>query len=300
MSNIKYEVYDIDTLVNNLDIIDKMYHIENIITTSTKKATYLVRDNSNKYYIMKVKLKDFISDELIEIYKKIKKNPNPNINKIITIFMTSKLLIVISEYIDGFSLLSDKMVDSNISIIKIFKDCLLGLAHMHTLVILHTDIKPEHIMIRKNIDDSSKINYEAILIDFDMCKFSNNTVINCNRGTIGYIAPECQMGIISPYSDIWALGITFYYYFHKKIQMENSDNLIHTSSYNSNSNSSNESNNEPNNGSSNSINLDDIIDEKLLEYYSGNEKRMLRVITKMINQNQYQRPTIQNVINFIV
>ena len=62
--------------------------------------------------------------------------------------------------------------------------CLLGLQHMHSNLIVHRDIKLENILINKN--------YEVKLADFSMClQLKENTKYPISRsGTIPYLPPE--------------------------------------------------------------------------------------------------------------
>ena len=62
--------------------------------------------------------------------------------------------------------------------------CLLGLQHMHSNLIVHRDIKLENILINKN--------YDVKLADFSMClQLKENTKYPISRsGTIPYLPPE--------------------------------------------------------------------------------------------------------------
>ncbi len=64
----KYEIFDIDYLVKNIDIIkSKKYKIIKIISQSSIKINYLISDKFNIKYILKVKLKSFITKNELEI-----------------------------------------------------------------------------------------------------------------------------------------------------------------------------------------------------------------------------------------
>lgn len=97
------------------------------------------------------------------------------------------------------------------------KICLI-IHHLHSLDILHVDIKPENFMMKINGYDIS-----MGLIDFGLSKllqFNQNKIIsNEVDGTIGYIAPEINFGenldfysekrvncVYSVASDVWAIG----------------------------------------------------------------------------------------------
>ena len=75
--------------------------------------------------------------------------------------------------------------------------------------VFHRDIKPDNIMINHN--------NEAVLIDFGVSALKgDDDFIHTKMGTLLYFAPEMlQSGknfrVQGAKTDIWALGITFYY-----------------------------------------------------------------------------------------
>lgn len=220
---INYEAYQFDKMMENIDIIGNKYKILEQIKADQKKAVYLCCDTKQNKYIMKIKLLDFLSFDEIDIYKSLKNNPNNYINKILSIYKTSKLLIIISEYVEGQMLSKFKFNSISEEQLKnIFKYCIIALNHIHNLEIIHGDISPYNIMI-------SKVNnhYIPIIIDFDYSKKVKNdnnetssddtcyigNISNIDSlsisGTQGYISPEGQQGIITFKSDIWSLGHIF-------------------------------------------------------------------------------------------
>jgi serine/threonine protein kinase len=208
---LKYESYDFNILLNNIDIIGTKYTILYNIKTDNKKAVYLVNNimNDNKY-ILKIKLKDFVNEDEINIYKSIKNNNHPNILQIIGLYNTSNLLLIISEYIENSLTLNLCNLSYNI-ISDLFLQSVKGLNYLHSLNIIHGDISPYNILIKNN---------SATIIDFDLSKTINNNRCSKNYGTENFIAPECNNNIITYKSDIWALGKCFYVCF-KDIINEN-------------------------------------------------------------------------------
>jgi serine/threonine protein kinase len=83
-----------------------------------------------------------------------------------------------------------------------------GLAYVHSLDILHRDIKPNNIVYR-----STNPVY-AIIIDFG-CSNPNSKSTCHDRGTMTYLAPEVMRikdgetsEPFSTPSDVWSLGVT--------------------------------------------------------------------------------------------
>ena len=99
-----YEFPDIPKMVMSLDLFKTNFKIIKTICHTTKKGAFIIVDKSNTKYFLKVKLVDFLNENEIDIYKKLKKYPHKNINTIKFIYQTKKFLLVISEYLDGYVL----------------------------------------------------------------------------------------------------------------------------------------------------------------------------------------------------
>ncbi|KAH9859246.1 hypothetical protein J1614_012220 [Plenodomus biglobosus] len=83
-----------------------------------------------------------------------------------------------------------------------------GLAHVHSLSILHRDIKPNNIVYR------STNPVHAVIVDFG-CSDPNSKSTRHDRGTMTYLAPEVMRikdgessEPFSRPSDVWSLGVT--------------------------------------------------------------------------------------------
>lgn len=82
----------------------------------------------------------------------------------------------------------------------------LGLKFLHSLNIIHGDIKPSNFLVFKN-----KNKVEIKLSDFGLCKIvDSERIYDINAYTSGYKPPEIfKTKSYSFKSDIWALGQTF-------------------------------------------------------------------------------------------
>ncbi len=111
---------------------------------------------------------------------------------------------IIEEYVKGdtvFEMLKAALFSEE-ETISIVSDVCRALYVLHSLDIIHRDVKPENIVLRGN---------NAVLLDFDASRTvkegrNSDTVA---LGTTGYAAPE-QFGVsqTDPRSDIYALGVT--------------------------------------------------------------------------------------------
>lgn len=86
-----------------------------------------------------------------------------------------------------------------------FIDMLKALYYCHEIAkVIHRDIKPDNIMLNHND--------EAVLIDFGV-SCQDEDLIESNMGTYMLFSPEMfgKEKVNGEKSDIWALGMTFYF-----------------------------------------------------------------------------------------
>lgn len=201
---IKYEINNLTKMVEKLDIFVKEYNFISKIRESMKKCVCVIEDNEKNKYILKAKLKNYVSECEMEIYKKIQKNPHENIIKIRRMFLSKNFFVVIYDYINGYDMASTEyyyLYKNNIK--HIYHDCLLTLSHLHILDIYHYDIKPDNIIVKYNKD---KDIYIPIIIDFDL-SYNGNMIKSDNNK---------YERLININKDITKLTLSFYYYFFYK------------------------------------------------------------------------------------
>jgi len=79
---------------------------------------------------------------------------------------------------------------------------LAGLSYAHRRNILHSDVKPENLILFSQ--DRLR------LTDFGIAKVVHRTIRGSGSGTVGYIAPEQAMGRPSLRSDVFSAGLVLY------------------------------------------------------------------------------------------
>ena len=139
-----------------------------------------------------------------EVFRKLKSMNTDGYTPVIyEVCSEDDYLYIIEEYVEGKTLsgyLENSEDLSEKDIIKYIKDLCCALEILHSLGIVHRDVKPENVIIR---------NGKACLIDFSVAKAINySRKDTMSLGTAGYAAPE-QYGITesNPATDIYALGV---------------------------------------------------------------------------------------------
>jgi serine/threonine-protein kinase len=122
----------------------------------------------------------------------------------------SKVCYLVTELITGGSLrqhVGEKMLAEEVALL--LYPVALALEAAHARGIVHRDVKPDNILI----DRRDKL-VVIKLMDFGVAVAADEpriTTDNSLSGSIAYMAPEqLREGSITPASDIWSLGITFY------------------------------------------------------------------------------------------
>lgn len=146
--------------------------------------------------------------------KNLSRLNHPNIIKVMDLFEANNTAYYVMEYIDGGSLdeyIKEQNGLSESKTMKCFKGVASALSYMHENKMLHLDLKPSNIMLRKN--------GETVLIDFGLSKqYDENgnpeSSTSIGGGTPGYAPMEqsnYHEGKDFPVTmDIYALGATLF------------------------------------------------------------------------------------------
>lgn len=138
------------------------------------------------------------------IFRKLRGLKHKNLPVIFDVCSDEDNLLVLESYVEGKSL-SEKLKEDTIKpekAVKYILDICYALQFLHSLDIIHRDVKPQNIIIDN--DDN------AVLIDLQAARHISDVQEKdtVNLGTVGYAAPE-QYGLHQsiPPTDIYAIGV---------------------------------------------------------------------------------------------
>jgi Ca2+-binding EF-hand superfamily protein len=200
----------------NFKELEENYEIEEVISKGRFGIVEKGRDKLTGrtvciHIIDKKKLTSgdkFLLSNQISIQKYIQ---HPNISKLITYSHEEKNTYIVTEFINGSTLLNylqnKNFIFEEKKACELIQEILFAIYYLHSYGIIHRDIKPENIMTIDNSEDT-----HIKLIDFTVSKIiSKNELMKEPYGTLSYIAPEILEE--KPYNekvDEWSIGILTY------------------------------------------------------------------------------------------
>lgn len=144
-----------------------------------------------------------------EVYIMEQAKRHPNIVEIYEVFESIEYIYIVMEELCGDELYDymqenrHKMCEARVC--RIFSQMLNAIFYLHSLNVVHCDIKPENFVF------TTPQNKNLKLIDFGMSKILTwRSYFSRMNGTPYYVAPEVLQGHYNESSDIWSLGICLY------------------------------------------------------------------------------------------
>lgn len=196
------------------DKINNRYRLLSRVAQGGMAEIYEVQDiDSKQIYAIKFILENLLKNETnlhrFEHEARIgKKLSHPNVVSVYDSGVYEGRPFIVLEYIKGQTLGEKLRLHSYLNYIEICEIMVQlcdALSYIHRRGIVHRDIKPDNIYY--TFDGVIKLADFGIALDLNNITKDDKALI----GSVHYLAPEiCQGQDITPASDIYSLGITFF------------------------------------------------------------------------------------------
>lgn len=204
-----------------------------------KKARHLT---SNRFFAIKIVSPEDSKDLLEEgdhllVYDRRRINreighwrtfQHPNLCHLLRVIDFEKKLAFVMDFAEGGDLLQYLMEKRSLDLPLIesyFRQLCSAVQYLHSLGLVHGDIKLENILLTEPEGSMDTLTYQKVLLsDFGLTRRPpDEALVNC--GTIEYAAPELVSAefdeSIDPFkSDIWALGVVLYTLLYRKFPFD--------------------------------------------------------------------------------
>lgn len=198
---------------------NKVYTSQKVIAKGTNAKVCLAKQlktgkefavkTFEKKHISSSKNSDKLKKAIQNEYSIMRLTNHPNIVKFLEAYEGDNHIYLVSENLKGGELLERILQKGNFierDASAIFAQLLRSLVYLHSMGIMHRDVKPENLVFK----DSNS--FDIVLTDFGLAEFElNSDRIYKRCGTPGYVAPEIlndeEYGCKA---DIYSAGIILY------------------------------------------------------------------------------------------
>lgn len=195
-------------------ILNRRYEILQNIGQGGMAEVYLAHDLLlDRYVAIKMLRDQFVADKaLLEQFRREAKSAaklvHPFIINIYDVVSEGDKQYIVMEYVEGITL-KDYLQSNRLSlnaVLEIGVRLADALQHAHSRNIIHCDIKPQNILIDKNLNPK--------IADFGIAKMvSNQTMVYTSTvmGSVHYLSPEqATGGQVTASSDVYSLGVVLF------------------------------------------------------------------------------------------
>lgn len=200
-------------IIQNTHQIFDIYDLQSLIGEGTYGKVYIASHKTTKALraikiINKLTIKDTdLQSEFINEVSILKMTDHPNILRLFEFFEDNRNYYLVTEYLTGGELLDFILTYKSITEAETayyMKQLLSAVAYLHSLNIVHRDIKLENLIF-----ESTEKNSPLKLIDFGTSVVLTRNLKNF-KGTISYLAPEVIQNNYTEKCDVWSVGVCMY------------------------------------------------------------------------------------------
>lgn len=207
----------LDTKVGGICAIKEYFPANFALRTDATKQVSVAEQNLERY--------NKIMKRFVEEAELVKSLHHRNVITIYDSFFENNTAYYVMEYCDGIDL---RRYTNNFSRkleydegMNLLYQIMNGLEYIHAKGILHRDIAPDNIYVTKN--NSVKIlDFGAARSEMDQFNRELSVIVKVGYAPIEQYGGRGKQG---PYTDIYALGATFYHLFTSKIPVESTQRV---------------------------------------------------------------------------
>lgn len=183
-------------------------------TSLKSKELVAIKGFSKRYLASKDKGKQSIWNE-VSILRRLY---HPNTAQLREVHETDNSIYLVFDLFEGgdlYNLIKQRRTLPQKEVVNIIEGVLRGLEHLARLQVVHRDMKPNNILLRKSHDIRPE---DVAITDYGLSTFAYDkepTYTKC--GTPGYVAPEVIVAALSnqdveldPVSDVFGAGVILY------------------------------------------------------------------------------------------
>jgi len=191
------------------------YSKEKLIGKGAYGEVYLVKHNiTGAIRAMKIidknnEEEELTDEEILNEINILKKIDHPNIVKLFEFYSNKSKYYLILEFCEGGNLnqfLNENKL-SEFHVIYIMFQILSAMNYCHNMNILHRDLKPDNILIKKSEFDLCRVK---------ICDFGTSHIFKKGEkqkeaiGTLNFMAPEVLKEKYNQKCDLWSCGVVMY------------------------------------------------------------------------------------------